>query len=212
MTEKQRTANRRNAQLSTGPRTEAGKVHSSCNALKHGFFAREVVLPQEDAEEFDTFSQAMREDLRPCGAMEEVLAGQVIVSAWRLKRFARIESGVFAELLSNVQRELAGEPNVTPLPDLPEEVLWGRAFIAGHDNGAMLARLTRYQSLLTREFYRAFHDLQRLQATRPPVTDDDWLPEQNEAMRRQSGAGERVMSPVYAADRVLPWATGDNGD
>ncbi|MHB9027120.1 MAG: hypothetical protein ACYC7E_23535, partial [Armatimonadota bacterium] len=31
---------------------------------------------------------------------------------------------------------------------------------------------------------------------------------QNEAMRRQSGAGERVMSPVYAADRVLPWATG----
>jgi hypothetical protein len=38
-------ANRRNAQQSTGPRTEIGKKTSSLNALRHGPTSRIVVLP-----------------------------------------------------------------------------------------------------------------------------------------------------------------------
>ena len=43
-------ANRRNAQMSTGPKTEAGKARASLNSLKHGERAKVVVpvLPQED--------------------------------------------------------------------------------------------------------------------------------------------------------------------
>src|ERR1700685_3206451 len=41
-------ANRRNAQHSTGPRTEAGLKISSLNALRHGLTSRVVVLPSED--------------------------------------------------------------------------------------------------------------------------------------------------------------------
>ncbi|HEY3417792.1 MAG TPA: hypothetical protein VGM23_12985 [Armatimonadota bacterium] len=181
-TEQQIQANRRNAQRSTGPRTPAGKYRSSKNAIKHGFYAREVLIPQEEGEDFDEFAQAMRDDLQPCGALEEVLATQVVVSAWRLKRLTRIESGVFADFLSKAQREWArvGTGVVTPngahLPDIPAVVPWGRAFTYFNENGELLERLTRYQSLVTREFYRALRELQRMQAANPA----NILPEQNE--------------------------------
>ena len=44
---KQIEANRRNAQNSTGPRTEAGKERSSRNAVRHGLTAETVIEPLE---------------------------------------------------------------------------------------------------------------------------------------------------------------------
>ena len=48
-------ANRRNAQKSTWPKTEAGKARAKLNALKDGKHAKTVspVLPQENAAELD---------------------------------------------------------------------------------------------------------------------------------------------------------------
>ena len=43
----QQAANQANAELSTGPRTEEGKARSSQNSLKHGVFAKTIVLPGE---------------------------------------------------------------------------------------------------------------------------------------------------------------------
>jgi hypothetical protein len=40
--------NKENAQHSTGPRTRAGKLRSSLNALTHGLTGRTVLLPSED--------------------------------------------------------------------------------------------------------------------------------------------------------------------
>ena len=40
-------ANQRNAQRSTGTRTPAGKARSSANALKHGAYAQQLLLPDE---------------------------------------------------------------------------------------------------------------------------------------------------------------------
>jgi hypothetical protein len=51
-------ANRRNAQQSTGPRTEIGKKTSSLNALRHGLTSRIVVLPTEDLAAYQRFSAA----------------------------------------------------------------------------------------------------------------------------------------------------------
>ncbi|MHB9022831.1 MAG: hypothetical protein ACYC7E_01465, partial [Armatimonadota bacterium] len=172
-------ANRLNAQKSTGPRTPEGKARSSMNARKHGFFAREVLLPQENADEFTDFVREMRQDLKPVGALEEVLASQVVAGAWRMKRLAHIESGVFAEFLSKAEREWARigtgyqAPNGRALPDVPEVVPWGRAFTYFNDSSDILERLTRYQNLVTREFYRPLRELQRLQTARPPIDWDD---------------------------------------
>jgi len=46
-TQKQITANQKNAGQSTGPKTAGGKEAVALNALKHGLLAREVVLPTD---------------------------------------------------------------------------------------------------------------------------------------------------------------------
>jgi len=51
--DQQIAANRLNAQRSTGPRTPAGKTRVSSNALKHGLTGREVVLPNENPDDFE---------------------------------------------------------------------------------------------------------------------------------------------------------------
>ena len=92
----QEAANRRNAQKSTGPVTDAGKAKSSMNALSLGLSSPDgqVVLPTESREEFDLFEEALLADLRPVGALEERLAADAVGYLWRLRRGAKIEFGV----------------------------------------------------------------------------------------------------------------------
>lgn len=68
-TDAQVRANRTNAQRSTGPRTAAGKAASRLNALKHGVLAKHVVLPNEDAEEFDALKAGVYQQLQPLGEL-----------------------------------------------------------------------------------------------------------------------------------------------
>ena len=94
--EKQAEANRRNAQSSTGPRTEEGKAFSSMNALKHGLTAMQWVLPTQDPEEHARFREATLRDLAPVGALEEQLAEEIVGLSWRLRRASTLELGILA--------------------------------------------------------------------------------------------------------------------
>ena len=51
VTPKKVAANRSNAKLSTGPRTESGKRTARLNAVKFGFFSEEIVIPLCDGED-----------------------------------------------------------------------------------------------------------------------------------------------------------------
>ncbi len=46
--DKQTRANRRNALMSTGPKTPQGKVAARQNALRHGLLAAQMLVPGED--------------------------------------------------------------------------------------------------------------------------------------------------------------------
>ncbi len=50
VTEKTLTANRLNAERSTGPRTDRGKNTSKFNAVRTGLFAKHVIIPLCDGE------------------------------------------------------------------------------------------------------------------------------------------------------------------
>jgi hypothetical protein len=93
--QRQIEANKRNAQKSTGPRTDEGKKKVALNALKHGLLARHVVLPNEDEREFSEFSGRLNSELRPDGELEDVLVETIAACAWRLRRIVRIEKGLF---------------------------------------------------------------------------------------------------------------------
>ena len=67
-------ANRRNAEKSTGPRTEEGKAIVAQNAVKHGLLARRAVIKDEDPAEFELYRQEMLEALAPADSAQWTLA------------------------------------------------------------------------------------------------------------------------------------------
>lgn len=89
--------NRQNSQLSTGPRSEAGKLAVSRNAVKFGLFSREQLLASESEEQFNAFAEDLREDLGPVGALENLLADKTIWAAWRLQRLLNMEKRLFEQ-------------------------------------------------------------------------------------------------------------------
>ena len=67
-------ANRTNSTHSTGPKSAAGKQRVAQNALKHGLSAKTVVLPHEDAEEYQHRRLTWKRELGPLGDLGDYLA------------------------------------------------------------------------------------------------------------------------------------------
>jgi hypothetical protein len=88
-------ANRRNAQLSTGPVTEEGKRTSRQNAVRHGLTAETVIDALEDAEDYAAFEMAITADYDAQSAVERELVLRLASLLWRLRRATAIESGLF---------------------------------------------------------------------------------------------------------------------
>jgi hypothetical protein len=94
--ERRLAANRANAQLSTGPTTSEGKAVSSRNAVKTGLTGRTVLLPSEDAADYEAHIERFREELKPVGARETQLVQNLADTQWRLDRIPNLETGLFA--------------------------------------------------------------------------------------------------------------------
>ena len=60
----------------------------SKNAITHGVYAEEVVLPWEDAQAFDKLHQDVRRDLKPSGYLQEQKVFDVAKELWRKQRLA----------------------------------------------------------------------------------------------------------------------------
>jgi hypothetical protein len=86
ISEKQLEANRRNAQRSTGPRTEEGKKASALNARRHNLTGQVTAMTAADRIMHDAFSASIVESLAPEGAMELQLAQRIATDSWRLNR------------------------------------------------------------------------------------------------------------------------------
>ena len=94
-TEQQIAANRLNAQLSTGPKTEAGRKRSSLNALSHGLTGQVTTMPDEDRAAHDQFSKALMKDLSPDGA-KPYPRDRLAKSSTAGRRISAIEDNIFA--------------------------------------------------------------------------------------------------------------------
>ena len=116
--DRQIEANRRNALRSTGPRTEAGKLQSRRNAVRHGLMAETVIGSLEDAEGYSAFEAAIIADYDAQSAVERELVLRLASILWRLRRATAMETGLFeiqAEHLNRypeVHQLLAGSREV----------------------------------------------------------------------------------------------------
>ena len=88
-------ANRRNALKSTGPKTEAGKQQSRCNAVRHGLTAETVIGALEDAEDYQAFEATIIADYDAQSAVERELVFRLASLLWRLRRATIMETGLF---------------------------------------------------------------------------------------------------------------------
>jgi hypothetical protein len=88
---KKRTANLRNSTLSTGPKTRVGKRHSARNAVKHGFFSRELSLDDKERPEFEALRRALCEQFAPTTSLKQIAFERIVCSCWRCKLAIRVE-------------------------------------------------------------------------------------------------------------------------
>src|SRR5438874_5150141 len=88
--------NRLNARKSTGP-SEQGKLISRANALKHGFTAKVLTLPDENPEQIQAQANKWVEACQPQGHDEETLVNQLALAELRLERLAKADHEVTAE-------------------------------------------------------------------------------------------------------------------
>ena len=87
-------ANRANAKHSTGPKTERGKVRSRLNALKHGLTAKDIVIGEEDPNEFEALRADLEADFQPRTRLEYELIERLAGLLWRLRRIPVLEAAL----------------------------------------------------------------------------------------------------------------------
>ncbi len=145
-TEKQNEANQENALLSTGPKTEEGKLIVSQNAIKHGIFTKELIIGdgdgKEDGKEYEELLQNLVAYFTPQGQLEATLVEKITVDFWRLKRVIRFETGSIRRTLDHIIEEYYGKTDYDDKPihksdteldeevaELREELSWNQSFL-----------------------------------------------------------------------------------
>jgi hypothetical protein len=98
------TANQQNAQLSTGPRTEAGKLTVSRNATAHGLAAKKFFVSPEDKPLFEELRGAMLDYYAPATDHEHALLEEFAEARWRCRTARTIEAS-FLEAVVEDQRK-----------------------------------------------------------------------------------------------------------
>ena len=90
-TERQIEANRRNAGLSTGPRSEEGKARSRGNATRHGLAAgaEAEVAEARESEAFRARRAAWGAEFRPSGVAGEWALDRAVAASLRIERCER---------------------------------------------------------------------------------------------------------------------------
>jgi hypothetical protein len=131
-------ANQRNAQRSTGPRTDSGKARSAQNSYKHGFFARRLFGGGEPAgvegQETKELGMQIWSYYAPVGFMEELLVEKIVCESVRYGRLLGYEREEFG------RRHAFFNPAVD--------------------------RVLRYQGAINRQLFQAVKQLEELQAKR----------------------------------------------
>ncbi|HWF45917.1 MAG TPA: hypothetical protein VG168_02835 [Bryobacteraceae bacterium] len=95
-TPSQIAANQANAQLSTGPKSEAGKAKSSLNAVSTGLTGRTVLLPGDDAKAYSDHMANFFVSCEPATPEEEALVRELAETRWRLDRIPQLEYDLWA--------------------------------------------------------------------------------------------------------------------
>jgi hypothetical protein len=184
VSDRKREANRRNAQKSTGPRTDGGKLHSRLNAMNHGMYASDSCLIGDESHvEFQTFRFQLLARLDPRDDLELVICERIVIGHWRLKRVAACENEIVKEIHHNfVHKSREGIPHycgniaelekysemedselaksllaLVPAIGMPATLVWDL-----EKSNSVLLRLQNYEQKIERSIARWMRELRLL--------------------------------------------------
>ena len=115
-------ANRRNAQKSSGPKTEKGKARVRCNALKHGMTARTIMpgLTHEDPDQLREKTLRLINDLQPSNEAELDQVRQAARLTLAIERADRFEMAHMNQRIRAAARERVQAVNPRLLEEIQE--------------------------------------------------------------------------------------------
>ncbi len=129
-------ANRANAQLSCGPKTEEGKAVVARNRYQHGLTGNFMTLAWERAEDFEQLVADLRSEHQPSTPTEKLLVDRMAQHYWLMQRALSLQNLCFKS-------------------DLPLCI-----------NEKDLALYLRYQTTHERAFHKCLRELAKLRAER----------------------------------------------
>jgi len=167
-TESQIKANRKNAQKSTGPRTEEGKEAASQNATKHGLCSCKNVIRCESQDEYNLFCDEMIDDLSPVGAMEFLFAERIVSLSWRLKRSEVYQNAVVESRAENIMNsKYTDDHNIQEQARNGDmSLLLGMLIRNDFANSKILEQLLVYEKRIESSLYKAAAEFRKLQKLR----------------------------------------------
>jgi hypothetical protein len=153
------TANRANAQLSTGPTSQAGKSRSSFNAVKTALTGRTILLPGDDVESYTALVARFTKDLEPIGEEETLLVQSIVDTLWRLFRIPSLESAIYA--LGHIEcKHLFPEETD---PAVRFQLIQAKVYL---DNSRQIERLITQEARLHRQQEKNYNRLRELKEER----------------------------------------------
>ena len=171
---KQINANRKNALLSKGPKTDLGKLNSSKNSLKHGLTAKQLVIG-EDLKEFEKYRDHMIEELKPEGILEEQVVFKIIDVGFRLRRIGGIEAGIYNQEILHHEIDEYKQKMAEKIEFKDQELvqssdrsinLKGLAFARDCKYGSAILKLNTIEDKLMNKYYRQLDILKMMQEGR----------------------------------------------
>jgi hypothetical protein len=159
-TQAQIDANRRNARLSSGPKTEVGKNRSRANALKHGLTGAGVVLHEEDAAEVERLARAFQDELKPPGEAGQVLVRRMATLAVRMERSVEQEAAALSRRVRDALDRFEAPEGVDA--EEAERLRAEAGGIALFDPSREAALARKYEAAAERGFFRALKEIRQL--------------------------------------------------
>ena len=154
-------ARRANGRRSRGPKTPEGKAIASRNALKHGLYSHNTLLPGQDPAEWLGFRDGLVAYLAPIGEAECALAERIAQNAWRQSSMGAVEAAIFNEHFRKLRAPA----------ELAEWAI-GLAFMRDAKHGNALMQAVRVEGRLNREIHRDLKTLNARQAVRRTIENE----------------------------------------
>ena len=159
VSDKQQQANEKNALLG-GVKTEEGEEISKYNAVTHGIFRQSIT--DYEADRYSNILEDLSGEFTPKGITEELLVERIAILYIKLFRAQKAETEFMnSQLNPRITKPIIGEG-------------WGEVVVnegytpkIGFGGIERLSTIySRYETTIENKFYRAIHELQRLQALR----------------------------------------------